>query len=71
VTGKCEWVEVACPQCGNLNRKARRACRYCQHTGKVLKSVPVSAFDEVAALSAEALRGLAEAASRSAREALE
>lgn len=34
-------VVVACPLCLNLNRKARRACKNCNHTGKVKKIVPV------------------------------
>lgn len=31
------WVEVDCPECGNLNRAARRRCAHCNHTGKVIK----------------------------------
>jgi hypothetical protein len=32
-------IEVDCPECENLNRAARRACRFCNHTGKITKYV--------------------------------
>lgn len=35
-----QLVEVACPECKDENRQARRACSMCGHSGKVLKSVP-------------------------------
>lgn len=35
-------VDVVCPECGNVNRAARRACRNCGRTGFVKKSVPAS-----------------------------
>jgi phage FluMu protein Com len=34
------WIEVDCPQCGNVNRRARRQCDRCKGTGKVRKSDP-------------------------------
>lgn len=36
-----EWVKVNCPHCHNSNRKARRGCKFCNKSGKVLKSVPI------------------------------
>ena len=33
-------VEVDCYECGNRNRKARRACSTCKGSGKVEKYVP-------------------------------
>ncbi len=43
-------IEVVCPYCGNLNRQARRACRDCNHTGKVSKTLwaPDEAAEPVA-----------------------
>lgn len=35
-------VDVVCPECGNMNRAARRACRNCGRTGFVKKNMPVS-----------------------------
>ena len=40
--GEARWVWVTCPECMDRNRAARRACKRCQRTGKVLKSVPIS-----------------------------
>jgi hypothetical protein len=38
-------VRVPCPDCGNRNRAARRACKrrkgMCRGSGYVLKSVPI------------------------------
>ena len=39
--GETRWTWVKCPECMDRNRVARRACKRCKHTGKVLKSVPV------------------------------
>jgi hypothetical protein len=36
-----EYVMVACPACGSVNRKVRRACRYCEGAPGVRKRVPV------------------------------
>lgn len=38
---KYEYIMVACPACGSTNRKARRACRYCEGAAGVMKRVPV------------------------------
>ena len=42
-----EWVRVACPDCGNVNRHARRRCKAtkgaCKGTGEVLKRRRVDA----------------------------
>ncbi len=32
-------VTVVCPSCRNLNRRAQRACRFCDQTGTVKKHV--------------------------------
>lgn len=50
-----EWVEVDCPDCGNVNREARRRCKrggMCKGTGKVMKSVP-SGYDSEAEREAD------------------
>jgi hypothetical protein len=37
------WVWVPCPSCGNINRRARRACKGdCGGSGQVLKSLPTA-----------------------------
>jgi len=41
--GKLARVAVDCPDCGNVNRKLRRACGYCGGHGLVEKIVPVEA----------------------------
>ena len=42
-----EWVRVACPDCGNVNRHARRRCKAtkgaCGGTGSVMKKRKVQA----------------------------
>ncbi|MGH9200697.1 MAG: hypothetical protein ACRD2A_05620 [Vicinamibacterales bacterium] len=45
--GEVRWIEVDCPWCGNVNRRARRACRYCKRTGKVMKSIPIAPNFEI------------------------
>jgi hypothetical protein len=35
-------VEVDCPQCGDVNRAARRLCSFCSKTGRVRKFLPAS-----------------------------
>lgn len=50
---RCDWtppqppkvvlVEVDCPDCGNVNRAARRRCRFCRGTGKAYKNLPQDA----------------------------
>jgi hypothetical protein len=45
MTGSTELVQVPCPQCGNVNRAARRRCRRsgpCGGTGLVTKTVPTA-----------------------------
>ena len=39
-------VEVECYECGNRNRKARRACSTCKGSGKVEKYVPFAKSHE-------------------------
>jgi hypothetical protein len=41
MTSKYEYITVTCPACGSVNRKVRRACRYCEGATGVLKRVPV------------------------------
>lgn len=46
-------TEADCPDCGNLNREARRWCKkhqgMCHGTGKVFKYVPVAVQEESSA----------------------
>lgn len=37
---RTEVVRATCPECRNLNRRARRACRTCGGSGLVTKRVP-------------------------------
>lgn len=39
-------VTVNCPSCHNRNRKARRACQFCNHKGKVTKTVTRSEIED-------------------------
>jgi hypothetical protein len=41
------WVKATCPECGNYNRRARRACRNCHHTGLVWKTIPRDEADRL------------------------
>jgi len=47
VKSNTEFVRVDCPACGNVNRKARRACLFCDGTGNVRKSIKVATTDEL------------------------
>lgn len=38
---KLEWITIDCPACRNVNRKARRACGFCDGTGTAKKRVPI------------------------------
>jgi hypothetical protein len=58
---RTEVRRVPCPSCGNLNRRARRACKMCGRSGWVTKSVPTAeaqAHDMVGREMARARREL-------------
>lgn len=44
-----EYIMVACPACGSVNRKVRRACRYCEGAPGVRKriAVPTESTEEL------------------------
>lgn len=42
-----EFVRVDCPACGNVNRKARRACKFCDGSGNVRKSIKAATTEEL------------------------
>lgn len=44
---KFRYVTVDCPACGNVNRKARRSCDFCDGEGLVKKSLDTASVDEM------------------------
>lgn len=44
---KYEYVLVECPACGNVNRKARRACGFCEGAGTLKKSMKAATTEEL------------------------
>lgn len=47
MTSKYEYVHVDCPACGNVNRKARRSCDFCDGAGVLRKKMTAASIDEI------------------------